>query len=209
MSIDLNAPEVQEAIKKAVDDAVGPLVAKRDELLGEVKKLRKDSGIKPEDMERLEAELEQHKERATKAESEAKKFKTDAEKAAKALEAEATFNQRLLVDNGLTDALTKAGVTNPAFLKAVKSTLASQMQVVTEGDQRVAKAGDKALADFVKEWATSDEGKHFVAAPANSGGGSQGGNQQSASKTITRSEWEARPHAERSTMAKDGYKVVD
>ena len=172
--IDINAPEVQQAIKDAVDAAIAPLAAKRDELLGEVKKLRKESAIKPEDVEKLESQIDELKTSLSTAQSEAKTFKANADKAQKALESESSFNQKLLVDNGLTDALTKAGVTNPAFLKAVKSTLANQITVVTEGDQRVAKAGDKSLNDFVTEWATSDEGKHFVSAPAHSGGGAQG-----------------------------------
>jgi chromosome segregation ATPase len=180
MSIDLNAPEVQDAIKKAVETAVEaatkPLVDKRDELLGEVKKLRKESAIKPEDLEAIEKERDDLKAALTTAQKEAKTFAEAAKKADEALKTEATFNHRLLVDNGLTDELTKVGVTNPAFLKAVKSTLASQIAVVVDGDKRIAKAGDKPLADFVKEWAGSDEGKHFVSAPNNSGGGGLGGN---------------------------------
>lgn len=35
--------------------------------------------------------------------------------------------------------------------------------------------GDKPLADHVTEWAGTDQGKHFITAPANSGGGGQGG----------------------------------
>ena len=189
MSIDLNAPEVQDAIKKAVEDAVAnatkPLVEKRDELLGEVKKLRKESAIKPEDVEKLEAQLDESKSAYAKLESDFKLAKVASEKAAKALETEASFNHRLLVENGLTDELTKAGVTNPAFLKAVKSTLAGNVTVVTEGDKRIAKAGDKPLADYVKEWAQSDEGKHFVQAPNNNGGGSQGGGSQDNRQPLT------------------------
>ena len=185
MSIDLNAPEVQEAIKAAVDAAIQPLAAKRDELLGEVKKLRKESAIKPEDVEKLESQIDELKAQLGNAQKEVKTFKDTAEKASKALADEANFNHRLLVENGLTDELTKAGVTNPAFLKAVKSTLSQQVKVVTEGDQRIAKAGDKSLSDFVKEWAASDEGKHFVQAPANNGGGAQGGGNNSNNQPKT------------------------
>lgn len=175
MSIDLNDPEVKEAIKAAVEEATGPLLAKRDELLGELKKARKGQQIDPETVSKLEEQIEALKGELTTAQKAAKTATTDAEKARKALETAEGFTQRLLVDNGLTDALAKAGVTNPAHLKAVKSMLAGQVQIVADGDSRVAKVGDKALADFVTEWAKSDEGKHFVAAPANGGGGSQGG----------------------------------
>lgn len=207
--IDINSPEVKAAIEAAVEAAVTPLAAKRDELLAEVKKLRKDSAIKPEDMERLEAERDELKEQLDKASKDLKAANTNAEKANKALADAEGFNHKLLVDNGLSDALTKAGVTNPAFLKAVKSTLAGQVQIVADGENRVAKVGDKALADFVAEWAKSDEGKHFVAAPANSGGGSQGGSSGNNAKTMTRSAWDAASHAERATFSKEGGKVVD
>jgi hypothetical protein len=69
--------------------------------------------------------------------------------------------------------------------------------------------GDKALGEFVKEWATSETGKHFVSAENNSGGGAQGGNNNSQSKTISRSEFDAKSQFERATLAKDGFKVVD
>jgi hypothetical protein len=175
VSIDLNSPEVKEAIRQAVEEATAPLVAKRDELLAEVKKARKGQQIDPETVAKLEDEIERLKGDLTTANKAAKTATTDAEKARKALESAEGFTQKLLVDNGLTDALTKAGVTNPVHLKAAKSMLAGQVQIVADGDNKVAKVGEKALAEFAAEWAKGDEGKHFVAAPANGGGGSQGG----------------------------------
>ena len=178
MSIDLNSPEVKAAIQAAVEEATAPLVAKRDELLKELKTARKGQQIDPETVSKLEEQIEALKGELTTAQKAAKTATADAEKARKALEAESGAVQRLLVDNGLTDALTKAGVTNPVHLKAAKALLAAQVQVAADGDQRVAKVGDKALTDFIGEWAKGDEGKHFVAAPANSGGGAAGGNGQ-------------------------------
>lgn len=175
MSIDLNAPEVQDAIKEAVEKAVAPLISKRDELLGEVKKLRKNAEIDPADLDKVEAERDALKQQLNEANKTAKKATEAAEQARKALEGAEGFTQRLLVDNGLNDALTKAGVTNPVHLKAAKSMLAGQVQIAVDGDNKVAKVGDKALAEYITEWAKGDEGKHFVAAPANSGGGAGGG----------------------------------
>jgi len=80
-----------------------------------------------------------------------------------------------LVDNGLVSELTKAGVTNPYHLKAAQALLKSQVQLVQDGETKLAKVGDKNLPDFVKEWANGDEGKHFVAAKQNAGGGANGG----------------------------------
>jgi hypothetical protein len=175
VSIDLSAPEVKEAIKAAVEEATAPLIAKRDELLSEVKKARKGQQIDPETVTALETQIETLKGELSTAQKAVKTANADAEKARKALEVSDGFTSKLLVDNGLTEALTKAGVTNPVHLKAAKSMLAGQVQIVADGESKVAKVGEKALAEFAAEWAKGDEGKHFVAAPANGGGGSQGG----------------------------------
>jgi alanyl-tRNA synthetase len=174
VSIDLNAPEVKEAIKAAVEEATAPLIAKRDELLREVKQARKGQQIDPETVTKLEEQIETLKGELTTAQKAAKTATTEAEKATKAREtAEASFVS-MVRENSLTDALTKHGVTNPVHLKAAKSMLASQVEVVNDNGTFVAKVGDKALADYAKEWALGDEGKHFVAAPANGGGGAPG-----------------------------------
>lgn len=175
MSIDLNSPEAKEAIKAAVEEATSALVAKNKELLGELKEARKGKTINPEDVEKLESRIEELTGQLSEAQKTVKTATKEAETARKQLQDAEGFTQRLLVDNGLTDALAKAGVTNPAHLKAVKAMLAGQVQIVADGDQKVAKVGDKALPDFVSEWAKGDEGKFFVSAPNNSGGGAAGG----------------------------------
>lgn len=204
MSIDLKAPEVQEAIRQAVEEATAPLIAKRDELLGEVKKARKGQQIDPETVTKLEDQIEALKGELTTAQKAAKTATSDAEKARKALEAAEGFTQRLLVDNGLTDALTKAGVTNPVHLKAAKALLAGQVQIVADGDSKVAKVGEKALADFATEWAKGDEGKFFVAAANNGGGGSSGGgNPGNQPKTLADAKTEAEQKAVIGARLKD------
>jgi uncharacterized coiled-coil protein SlyX len=135
--------------------------------------------VPPEAQERinqLEEQLDAQKSALTEAQKLAKKASTDAETFRKQLQDAEGFTQRLLVDNGLTEALAKAGVTNAAHMKAVKAMLASQVQVVAEGDAKVAKVGDKSLVEFVQSWATGDEGKYFVSAPVNSGGGANSSN---------------------------------
>ncbi|HEY9145985.1 MAG TPA: hypothetical protein VIN36_04815, partial [Thiobacillus sp.] len=118
--------------------------------------------------------------------SEAQKAVTKATKAAedaakKAADTESAFNNTLR-DQQLTESLTKAGVTNPVHLKAAKALLAAQVSVVDDNGSKVAKAGDKALGDFITEWAGGDEGKHFVAAPDTTGGGSHGGHRNTTPK---------------------------
>lgn len=182
MSIELDSPEGKAAIKAAVEEATAALANKNKELLSELKEARKGKTINPEDLEKLESRIEELTGQLTEAQKTAKKATTEAEKATKALADAEGFTQRLLVDNGLTDALTKAGVSNPVHLKAAKALLSGQVQIVADGDSKVAKVGEKALADFIGEWAKGDEGKFFVAAPNNSGGGANGGSGGSSNK---------------------------
>lgn len=206
MSIDLSAPEVQEAIKKAVTEATEGLVRKRDELLTELKEARKGKAINPEDVDRLESRIDELEGKLKEAEKSAKTATKEADTAKKALaDAEGSMT-RMLVDNGLTDALAKAGVTNPVHLRAAKALLASQVQVVTEGENKLAKVGDKALGDFIGEWAKGDEGKFFVAAPASSGGGANGSRSNNhQAPSVTRQAFEAmNPVAQREHIQKQG-----
>ena len=91
----------------------------------------------------------------------------------KTLESESGFTSKLLLDNGLTDALVNVGV-KKELLPAVKALLSKQAKVVIDGDARKAVIGDKGLSEFIAEWSASDEGKHFIQAPANGGGGADG-----------------------------------
>lgn len=174
MPFDPNDQETKDAIKAAVEEAVAGLQTKNQELLGKLKKAQKDATIDPAEHAALQTELEQAQAKLAEATKAMKTITTEAEKHKKAYETEAQFAHRLLVDNGLTDALVKAGV-KPEYMKAAKALHSGSVALVVDGENRVAKIGDKILSDFVTEWAKSDEGKHFVAAPANQGGGANGG----------------------------------
>lgn len=77
------------------------------------------------------------------------------------------------LDRDLTDALTAAGVTNPAFAKAARTMIAGNVRIDEQGNPFVeTDMGPLNLAEHVKRW-TSGEGKDFVTAPK--GGGSKGG----------------------------------
>lgn len=161
-------------------------------------------------IEQLEEQNEAFKIQLGEAQKTVKLATTEAEKAKKALEGAEGFTQKLLVDNGLTDALTKAGVTNPVHLKAAKSMLAGQVAIVADGDNRMAKIGDKDLAAAIGEWAKGDEGKFFVAAAQNNGGGANGSNSSGGnSKTVDRSAFDAMNHVQRAEFAKSGGTVTD
>ena len=79
-----------------------------------------------------------------------------------------------LIEGSLTGALAKAGV-KPEFMDASMALLKGQAIIKSENGTHTALIGDKPLADAVGEWAASDAGKHFVAAPSNGGGGAGGG----------------------------------
>ena len=166
-------PEIQAAIDAAVDAATGGLKTKNQELLDKNKKLMKGQEIDPQTVVDLEAQVDKLQTELVTSQKSAKETGKSLETLQTQLKAETGFTQKLLIDNGLTDELVKNGVA-PQFLAATKAMFSSQAQIVAEGDTRVAKIGEKSVSDFVKEWAASDDGKHFVKAPENSGGGSQG-----------------------------------
>lgn len=81
--------------------------------------------------------------------------------------------RKRLVTDGLTAALTEAGVTSPAFLKASRAMLEGSVEVIEEDGVTVAKMkaefGGDDLAKYVQNWVQSDEGKSFVTPATGSG----------------------------------------
>lgn len=209
--------DLDKAIADAVAKAEEPLKAKRDELMDEVKsiknELRKSREIDPAEVAKLEEENDKLRTELTKAQADAKKATADLEKATKQLEGETGFTSKLLKENALNAALAEIGVTDPDYLAAAKSMMAPGASVVTEGEERVVKVGDKTLADHVKEWGASDAAKKFISAGGNNGGGAPGGNGGSGGgKTMTRKEYNERavsdPAGTRSFLL-DGGTIVD
>jgi hypothetical protein len=173
--IDKNSEEFKAAVAEAIDEAVSGLKAKNNELIAKNKKLQQGATIDPADLEAVERERDEWKAKAQAAEKAAKKAETDRDAAVKARSDIDSAYSNTLRDAALAEALAKAGVTNPVHQKAAKALLKDAVQVVDENGSRVVKAGDKALADHITEWAGSDEGKHFVTAPDTQGSGSHGG----------------------------------
>lgn len=213
MPFDINDADTQKAIKelteRAVKEATEGLSAKNQELLAKLKKATKDAQIDPAEHQALQTELEQVQAQLAEAQKVAKTATSDAEKAKKALESENGFVSKLLIDNGLTEALLKSGV-KPEMSKAVKALLSGQVQIKVDGDKREAVIGDKSLSDAVIEWAKSDEGKHFVAAPANQGGGATGGKTGADGvKTMARAAFDSLAPDAKMEFTKGGGKLTD
>jgi len=166
---------VTEAVSTAVEEAVTGLKAKNTELMGKLQQAMKGIPIDPADHKALQNELDDARADLVKAGKTLKAATTESDKIKEQYETESKVAHNLLVDTGLSDALLENGVKKASYLKAAKAMLSGQVVLTADGDKRIAKVGDKLLADFVKEWAASDEGKAFVDAAGNSGGGAGGG----------------------------------
>lgn len=169
MAIDRNDPEILALI----EEVTAPLVGKTKELLGELRSAKakaKGSDIDPEDYARLQSEVE---ELSGKLGNTEKMSKAEIAKLSKSLQEKDGALNGLLVDSGITEALAKAGVA-PHYVNPLKAMFKTQAQLVNENGAYKAVIGDKGVSDAISAYLSGDEGKHFVAAPANSGGGAQG-----------------------------------
>jgi len=200
---------LKEAVEKAVEEATAGLKAKNNELLSKYKMF---AGMSKSEIEEAIKALEAKtaaEAKIAELEKALKESNKKLEKAMKDYEAESSFVNRLLIDNGLNDVLLKAGV-KPELAKAVKALLSNQVTIKVDGENRIAMMGDKSLSDAVTEWAKSDEGKHFVAAPQSSGGGAKGGSTDGGGnkKQITAAQFDALDDAGKMAFVKEGGVVL-
>lgn len=87
----------------------------------------------------------------------------------------------LLIDNGIKSALVEHNVA-PQFHEMATAYFKMQAKL----DNGEAKFGDVPLADGIKAYVTSDKGKHFVAAPVNSGGNATGSTGEAPATSMTK-----------------------
>ena len=164
------AAAVEAALAKANSD-IEKLKAKNQELLTEkraAKAAADEAAERAEEAQELAARAANDTTALEK--TLAAKYQKQLDAAtAKATAADATL-QKLLVDNGITQALQQANVA-PSLAKAAAALLRSEASIdITDG---AAMINGVALSDYVANWAKTD-GKDFVAAPVNGGGGSLG-----------------------------------
>ena len=199
MTIEIT-PEIQEVI----DEAVAGLKSQNAKLIGDLRAARKGQEIDPQVITDLEAKIVKLQGDLTNAQKAAKEAGKLNETLAQKAKAEEDYAQRLLVETNITNALVASNVA-PAFLDAAKALFERQTKIVIDGESRVAKIGDKNAIDHIKEWAASEVGQNFVAAPANSGGGSQGGkNSQTGQKILSREVFEGLSQEQRMEFSKSG-----
>lgn len=188
-----------EALRAEVEEAklsIEALMAKNRELIMSNKKLKNQtSEIDPDKYNAMQDELETLKHEHDKLN---KLYKTDTERLSKGLNEKESYLQRLLVDDGLTNALAKLGITGVKLFDA-KAILKDKIDLKQNGDKYEALIGDKPLNDFIKEWVEakpSDDGfvsiasfnipsgKNYIAAPQNTGGGATGGGSSGGQKSF-------------------------
>ena len=162
----------EEELKALVEELKAEkeaMKAKNAELLAEVKKEKQKSReVDVDAYHKALDELDNVKAENAKLSGELKLKAKDSEKLLAQLGEKDGALQKLIIDDGLTNALTSAGVV-PELMPAVKALLRSQAQL--KDNQAV--INDKPLAEFMTEWATTD-GKAYIKAPTNSGGGAGG-----------------------------------
>lgn len=178
---------------KELRESIERLEAKNKELVAE---LRKAKGTTNEEAARLAAELDDARAANVKLEAALKKAESGLAAAQKdageKLAAKSARIQALLRDDGLNRGLIEAGV-KKEFLGPVAAYLRDRIEVDEEKGEAFSTVGGarRTIAEYLKEWAASDEGKNFVAAPANAGAGAAGGAGKPAGKTMKLSEFSA------------------
>ncbi len=172
--LELRSAELQTEFEEETEG----LRNKRDDLLKQVRDLKKkrangeeDGGVGSEDLER---QLEAAQKELATTKKELKKATDRLTSTEQSYNDEVKFINALVAENGLREYLIEHGVKNPVNQKAAMALLMPSVVVEPDGDKRVAKANGKPLKDFIKEWAGTDEGKHFTDASINRGGGGNG-----------------------------------
>lgn len=91
--------------------------------------------------------------------------------------------RRSSVERDLSQALEAAGVTSPALKRGATALLISQVKVDEDGNTVMdTRMGPKPVAEAVKQWAATDEGKDYVSPAKGSGASGSGGRKTVAKK---------------------------
>lgn len=174
----------EEKADEFVNTRLKGLLNKRDELLGAQKELKQKlhqlQGDDSADV--LRAQLKEMQDEQKRKDAEARKNyeealaverkrieEREAELSKRAETAEQKYH-RMLTEGAMRRAMREVSV-DPAFEDAV---IALHKDSVTVADEDTVVIGDKPVNDFFAEWAETDQGKRFIAAPKNSGAGAKG-----------------------------------
>jgi hypothetical protein len=188
--------EAQQLVINAMNEANKGLEKNKGEILGKLAKLKEKQKLLDKidisdynNMKEAQKQLDELLEQKAKDEGNYKELVERLEKkhsiALQALQTEIdnlkTADQRktetlqkTLIDNGLTDSLTKLN-TKPELLDAARALLRvkASLNEAEDGNYSALIEG-KPMTDYISEWA-SNEGKAFISAPKNTGAGSTDG----------------------------------
>lgn len=161
---DTKVSDLEDKLNKALE-SIQKLEAKNKELITEKQKANDaadaaaaEADQAAEDKARADNDLKALEEKLTA------KHTRELAKITKDYEAAQGQLSTLLIDNAISQALDGHNVL-PQFKKAVTSMIKSEAKL----DGGEAFAGNLPLVDYIKDFVSSEDGKHFVAAPANSG----------------------------------------
>lgn len=214
--IDTETEEGKAALQKLIDNATSGLKAKNDELLGDLRKNKDTMKTIQDQIDKIQKEKEEAEAAAAAKSGDVETIKANLTKAfekekANLLSERDSFKSQLnqvLIDKGLSEALIGANVA-PHHMKAVTAMIKAEAkgEIVVENDTPVAKFNGKLIKEFISEWSQSDEGKHYVAAPNNGGGGASGSNgsgKAAGAKTITEAEFNSLAPKDRASLMASG-----
>lgn len=217
----LNSEEGKTAVQKMVDEAVEGLKNKNNELIGKNKKEREQNESLQSQLEEINGKLSEYQKKQLEGETDVSKVREqlttqhqkEIEKFQTELSTSKSTIEKLVIDNGLSDAITKANIA-PHHIPAVKALIRTENKIAISDNEGIPSAtvNGQGLHEFVKSWASGDVGKHYVSAGNNGGGGASGadkGSKGSGVKTISRSDFESMDSKVRSSFISDGGKVVD
>jgi DNA-binding protein YbaB len=203
---------VSDLVKAAVAKATEELTAEHEENISGLKTKNADlvtrlkkaqEGVKdPEEISRLETQLDTVKAELKEAKKAATKALNELKETTEELTTERTTATESLVKASLTEELTKAKVA-PTFIPAVTALLRPQVVVKADGGEKKVFVGDKSLGDHITAWSQSDEGKAYISATVNGGTGAPGGSaNKTGGKTMSRSDFNALPLSEQAAVAR-------
>lgn len=175
---DLTQDKLDEMLETMQSLTDGNKALKSD--IVKLKAKAKGAEIDPEEHAALQSQVAELSEKLGKTE---KAYKTELEKLNGQLAEKSGALDKFVLDGSLTNELVKAKV-KPEFMEASKALLKGQAKLEFKDGSPIVLIDGKPLNEAIKGWTESEQGKHFIQAPANSGGGSEGGQGGASGKTV-------------------------
>lgn len=96
-----------------------------------------------------------------------------------------TDSKASIMDGAIAKALVNSRVKD-SMMRSAEKIIRADVAVVVKDGKRVAVVGEKTVEEYVKEWAQTEEGKNFIKADVNNGGGGGDG----SGVEFVESDWE-------------------